>query len=509
MAERHSHVQRYGRGAADPGADRRRAALAVLLAGTFLANLDVFIVVVAIPALQRGLHTTTGEEQLVLAGYQLVYGLGLIAGGRLGDAFGCFRVFGAGMALFTAASLACGLAPSAPVLVVSRLAQGAGTALLVPQVYLAAQTLFPDEAERRTAFAATGAVMGIGAVSGQLLGGWLLAADVAGLGWRTVFLVNVPVGGAALALLPWAAGGAPVRVYASRAPGTAVRAGLDPLGTVLAAGALGLFTVPLVIGQAHGYPLRTLLCLAGSFVPAAGFLRYERALRARGGAPLLPPELLRLSGFRRGLALVALLNCGLNAFVLILGLLLQQGLGWGPLATGAGILPSAGTFALASLLAPRLLRRIPDRVLLCLAAALASAGYAGCVLSAAYGSVPWLLAALGAAGAGLGLFVTPVLAVTLRTVPQADSGAASGVVSTVQQLGAALGVCGFGAVFFARVQAGDPPTRAFAATTAVIALTAVASGVLALFVEPTAEPPRSAPDTRTPATVKAPPSHGR
>ncbi|MCK7626625.1 MFS transporter [Streptomyces sp. RS10V-4] len=461
----------------------------------------MFIVVVAIPALQHGLHTTTGEEQLVLAGYQLVYGLGLIAGGRLGDAFGCFRVFGAGMAVFTAASIGCGLAPSAPVLVASRLAQGAGTALLVPQVYLAAQTLFPDEAERRTAFAATGAVMGIGAVSGQLLGGWLLAADLAGLGWRAVFLVNVPVGGAALALLPWAAARRCHWPAFRDAPGAE---GLDPLGTVLAAGALALFTVPLVIGRAHGYPPWSLLCLAGSFLVAAGFLRYERGLRARGGAPLLPPELLRLPGFRRGLALVALLNCGLNAFVLILGLLLQQGLHWGPLATGAGILPCAGTFAVTSLLAPRLLRRLADRLALCLAAALASVGYAGCVLSASYGSVPWLLAALGVAGAGLGLFVTPVLAVTLRTVPQADSGAASGVVSTVQQLGAALGVCGFGAVFFARVQAGDPHGRAFAVTTGAIALTSVASGALALFIPPAAEPPAAAPGTPAAATTHAP-----
>ncbi|MDJ1138060.1 MFS transporter [Streptomyces iconiensis] len=468
---------------------RQWLALAVVLSGTFLANLDVFIVVVAMPALERGLHADDGQQQLILAGYQLVYGLGLIAGGRLGDHLGSFRVFGAGMVLFTAASLGCGLAPSAGFLVTARLAQGLGTALLVPQVFRMAQTLFTGRA-RRQAFAVTGAVMGIGAVSGQLLGGWLLAADTFGLGWRAVFLVNVPVGAAALAALPWAAtaqrapapggqgaGDGAGDQDSARTPRLSLRARLDLPGTALAALASGLFAAPLTAAGGKEVPWWAPFCLAASVPATVGFLRYERAVQRRGGCPLLPPGLLSRPGFGRGLALVALANCGLNAFVLTLGLLLQQGYGWSPLRTGAGMLPTAGAFACASLLAPRL--PVPQSRLLCGAAALATAGYLGCAAAAVHGEPGRLLLALGVAGAGLGLFIAPALAFALGTVPDRVSGAAAGVVSTVQQLGAALGVCVFGALFFALVHAGTGHPTAFALVTVANAVTTALGGFLA------------------------------
>lgn len=490
-------------------------AYSVLLTGTFLANLDVFIVVVAMPALRRDLGAGEGEQQLILAGYQSVYGLGLVGGGRLGDRCGAFRVFGAGMAVFTAASVGCGLAPSPGVLVAARLVQGAGTALLVPQVYAGAQTLFAGP-DRRRAFAAAGAVMGVGAVGGQLLGGWLLSADPFGLGWRSVFLVNLPVGAVALTAL--ASGGAPTRAPAPAteaavssgrpvppAPSTAHAPGTDLPGTALAALALGLLVLPLVTAnRTHGRGwtgLVPLLCLAAAPVAGLAFLRYERALQERGGQPLLPPELLRRPGFRRGLGLVALANCGLNAFILLLGLLLQQGLGWGPLATGAGILPPAAGFVAGSLLAPRL--PLPDAGLLCGAAAASSAGYAGCVVSALSGDTRWLLGALAVVGFGLGLFVTPALAVTLRAVPAHASGTASGLVSTVQQLGAAVGVCVFGTAFFALVHARYGFPVAFAAGTTAIAVATACGGLLAIGVRPdraraTAAPSRTGRPRPTP-----------
>ncbi|MCA1217147.1 MFS transporter [Streptomyces sp. 8L] len=456
---------------------RQWPALAVVLSGTLLANLDVFIVVVAMPALKQDLHLGGAAQQLVLAGYQMTYGLGLVPGGRLGDHFGTFRVFGAGMALFTAASAACGLAPFPAFLLVARLVQGLGTALMVPQVYRAAQSLFTAAARGR-AFAVTGAVMGLGALCGQLLGGRLLAADPYGLGWRAVFLVNVPVGVAALAALPWAA-------RAATAPARARphgRGRLDLPGTGLAALSLCLFLTPLMTAGYGGLRGGELAAALASVLTLAAFLRYERRLELRGGDPLLPRELLRCPGFVRGLALVALTNCGLNSFILTLGLMLQEGLGWGPMATGLGILPTAGAFAAASLLAPVL--RVARSRLLMGAAAISAAGYLGCAATAAAGRTAWLLVALGAAGAGLGLAVAPALAFTLRTVPDGISGAASGVVSTVQQLAAAVGVCLFGTFFFALVHAGAGIPAAFALVTVANVTTAALSGVLAATVPP-------------------------
>ncbi|MEV5597244.1 MFS transporter [Streptomyces sp. NPDC052496] len=466
------------------------AALVVLLCGTFLANLDVFIVVVAMPALERDLGAGGGQQQLVLAGYQLVYALGLAAGGRLGDALGCLRVFGLGMAVFTCASVVCGAAPTTAVLVAARLFQGAGTALMVPQVYRAAQTLFSGAAQRR-AYAAIGAVMGLGAIGGQLLGGWLLSADVLGLGWRAVFLVNVPVGVLALTLLPWAASGHPP---VQRGP---VRADLPGLG--LAAAALGLFTVPLVAGGTGGMLWWGPACLAASVPVACCFLRHERALDARGGSPLVPPQLLRPAGFRRGIVLIVLINCGLAAFVLMLGLLLQKGLRWSPLATGAGLVPAAVAFACGSLLAPRLARGAEVRLLF-LASLAATAGYAACAVGALGDDPRQLLAAVCAVGGALGLCVTPALSVTLRTVPEPVAGAASGVVSTAQQLGAALGVCVFGFLFFAQVRATADVVAAFAVTTTALTTTSAAAAVLARGL-PRATAPAGPPEDAAGAPV--------
>ncbi|MGG2464421.1 MFS transporter [Streptomyces sp. RGM 3693] len=470
-------------------------ALAVVLSGTFLANLDSFIVVVALPALKLGLGASEGEQELVLVGYQLAFGMGLITGGRLGDHFGFVRVFAFGMGVFTVASVGCGLAPFAGFLVAARLAQGAGTSLMVPQAFRAAQSLFSGGARRR-AFAVTGTVMGVGAVSGQLLGGWLLAADVYGLGWRAVFLVNVPMGAAAFAALPWAAaaererarrnerGSVPRNLDERVAAWPPARLQLDLPGTCLAALALGLFMTPMVIGGTAGVSWWSLALLVAP--AAAGFLRYERAVERRGGRPLLPSELLRCPGFGRGLALVALANCGLSSFILTLGLLLQEGLGWRPLATGAGMLPAAVAFALTSLLTPAW--KVSQRRLLGWAAAVSASGYLGCAAAVVFGEVRWLLVAVGVAGAGLGLLVAPALAFTLKGVPEHVAGAGAGVVATAQQCAAALGVCAFGALFFALVDTGTDIPTAFAAVTVAIAATAVLAGWLTAGI-------RSAPDS--------------
>ncbi|MBO0804406.1 MAG: MFS transporter, partial [Nocardiopsaceae bacterium] len=193
---------------------RRWAGFAVALSGTFLANVTVFIVVVALPSIGSQLGASGAQQQLILAGYELVYAIGVVPGGRLGDAFGQFRVFGAGMGLFIVASAGCALAPSATLLVGARLVQAAGTALIVPQVYSLARTLFGSR-ERARAFALAGVVMGAGAIAGQALGGLLISVDPFGMGWRVIFWLNLPVGAAALALLPAVA----VRARRAASPG--------------------------------------------------------------------------------------------------------------------------------------------------------------------------------------------------------------------------------------------------------------------------------------------------
>ncbi|MFH8348975.1 MFS transporter [Streptomyces sp. NPDC018045] len=445
---------------------RRWTALAVMLCGTLLANLDVFIVVVAVPSFSRDLGAGAGQQQMVLAGYQLVYALGLITGGRLGDRYGIFRVFAAGMAVFVLASVGCALAPTAAALVTARLVQGAGTALLVPQVYSAARTLF-GEREQRAAFAATGVVMGLGAVSGQLLGGWLIGADLFGLGWRSVFWVNVPIGLAALCALPFVA----VR-------GGRRRMGLDGAGLLLGAVALAAFSVPPAFGRDLGWPWWIWVCLVLSVPAGAAFARHERRAQRRDRAPLLPPALLT-GRFPTGLLLIALFNSGLNAFFLVLGLHLQQGLGWAPMEAGSAMLPLAGLFAVLSLLVPRL-RKVSSRHLLVRGGATAAFGYAAAAGSALSQHPGWLLCSLAVIGAGQGLFITPALTATLRTAPERFAGSASGVVSTVQQTAAAVGVCLLGLIYYGLTDSGTASAPAFALTSIAIAALSACAAALAL-----------------------------
>lgn len=443
---------------------RRWYAMSVLLSGTLLANLDVFVVVVAVPAITRDLHASPAQQLALVADYELTYGVGLLAAGRLGDRFGAIRVFAVGMALFTAASVACGLAPTASVLVTARAVQGVGTALLVPQVYGGLQALFTAE-ERRAPLAISGAVMGIGAISGQLLGGLLLAADVWGLEWRSVFLINLPIGAAALIALRWV----------PQAPSTAARSRFDVTGTVLAMVAAASVAIPLLFAPDIGWPL---WAIAVGTPPTLWLLvRHQRRLESRGREPLVPTVVATNRDFRDSIVLVTVFNSSLNAFFLIIAVYAQNSLGYSPLATGALMIPLAGTFAVVSLLITRM--GAGNEPVLLAGAVLTSIGYftaAGAV--AVWPNSAALGAALAVVGLGEALFITPMLAVALRSVPTRLAGVGAGLVSTAQQLGAAFGVCVFGALFYALRDHRTEPASTFAATTTAIALTAVLSAVL-------------------------------
>jgi EmrB/QacA subfamily drug resistance transporter len=431
---------------ASPGAAARWAALPVVLAGTFMVVLDFFIVNVAMPTMQADLRASAGAVEWVVAGYGLTFATLLITAGRLGDQVGRRRMFSIGLALFTIASAACGLAPTATALVVARLAQGVAAALLSPQVLSIIGVAYAG-ADRVRALSVYGIVLGLAAVGGQLIGGVLVQADVAGLGWRSCFLINVPIGAAALVF-------APRLVPESRAARTSR---LDLTGTALVTAALTAVVLPLVEGRQHGWPLWTWLSLAAAPALVAAFALHQRGLSRRRGAPLLDPGLFRERAFSAGLLTQLVFWCGQASFFLVLALYLQMGRGLDALQAGLVFTILAAAYLAASLEAPKLTlrlgRRLPAAGALVLAAGhgLLAASVADVGTS---GSVGLLAPALALIGAGMGLVITPLTSTVLRTLEPQRAGAAAGVLSTMQQFGNALGVAVTGAIFFGALDGG-------------------------------------------------------
>ncbi|MGY3336226.1 MFS family permease [Streptomyces filamentosus] len=437
--------------------------LFTLLLGAALPLVDFFVVNVALPSVGRDLGAGESLLELVVAGYGLAYAVLLVLGGRLGDLFGRRRLFLAGLVAFGATSLLCGTAPGAWSLVGARVAQGAAAALLLPQV-LATLHSSTTGARRARALSLYGATTGLAFVSGQVLGGLLVAADVAGLGWRAAFLVNVPV---VLLVLPLALRTVPETRAAAPAP-------LDVRGTVLLALALVSLLLPLTEGRAAHWPLWTWAALAAFPVLAAAFWRTERRTERRGGTPLVPPSLLRLVPLRRGLALVLPLSGGFGGFILVVAVALQQGLELGPVASGAALAPMALAFFAASLAGPRLVARWGTRVVPA-GALLQAAGLALLlwpVLDSWPDLSPWTLApGMTVAGLGQGLQLPVLFRVVLAEVPPDRAGVGSGVLVTTQQAALALGVATLGSLFLSLAASG-PLDEALATTLLVqLALT--------------------------------------
>ncbi|MEV5504868.1 MFS transporter [Streptomyces orinoci] len=449
-------------------------ALSIMLAGVFMAVLDTFIVLVATPAIQQDLNASDADVQLVLAGYQLAYAVALITSARLGDLWGRKRMFLTGLALFTLASVACAAAGGPGALIAARVVQGLGAAALFPQIFSMIQVLLPAS-RRARAFGVLGAVIGLAGVAGQLLGGALVSADLFGTSWRPVFWVNVPVGLLTLAL-------AAAFVPESRAPG-AQR--LDLPGAAVLSLALLLLVVPLVEGRQVGWPLWTWLSLAAAALALAGFLWVERRVEARGGAPLIRPSLLRRRSFAVGMALVLLAYFGINSFFLILSLTVQDGLGLDTMGAGLIYIPFAAAFFTASLAAGRLTRHGP-RVLRA-GALLAALGYALAIAVCVHHGpslAAWDLApSFLLIGAGNGLLVTPLINTVLSRVPPAEAGMASGVLSTGQQVGGAVGVAVVGVLYYGTLggaRHGDAGAYGHALAVALGFHLALCAGLLAL-----------------------------
>ncbi|MEU9865812.1 MFS transporter [Streptomyces sp. NPDC047971] len=429
----------------DGGTDNRPGLLlGVVLAAQFMALLDVFIVNVAAPTIRAELSASGAGLQLVIAGYTIAYAVLLITGARLGERLGHRRTYLVGLAVFTAASLACGLAAGTGQLIAFRLAQGAGAAVMIPQVLSLIQRTFTGE-RRVRALGAYSAVLATGAAAGQVVGGVLVSADLLGSGWRPVFLVNVPIGLVLLAL------GARVLPRDAR-PEPARTRPLDLPGLVLLGAAVSLLTVPLVLGQEQGRPLWFWVSLGCSAAAFAAFGVHESRLAGRGGAPLIAPRVLRAPGIGRaafGISLAMAVNAG---FLFTVTLHLQGGLGHSALRAGLTLAPAAAAFGVVGLTWRRLPARlqhllIPGGFLLTAVASVAMG-----VLLRGGGTGGWALhPALAAMGGGLALAFGPALTGALARVRPEDAADASGLLATVTQLGQLIGVAGFGTLFLARL----------------------------------------------------------
>lgn len=416
----------------------------VLFAPVFMVILDIFIVNVAAPSLHSDLKASESEVQWVLAGYLLTYAISLITAGRLGDIFGRRRLFKLGVAGFTLASAICAAAPSAGALIAGRLLQGLAGAAMWPQVLSIIQVQFAPQ-ERHRVFSIQGAIQGLASVLGQIVGGGLIALDPLGLSWRSVFLINVPVG--ALALL-----GSNRAIQESRAEQTRT---LDIPGVALASLALTLIMLPAIEGRELGWPPWMIVALACAIPAAAAFVAVERRISARGGSPLTELRLFAIGSYRVGVLASLLLYC-VPTFFLLLSLYLQEGLGLDALESGLAFTPLAVAFATGSTVGPRLGPRVREQLPQIGAASVAIGLIATSTTIAILGvsSVgPALLAPMLLIAGGMGTAVPPLVNLAVRDVPAPDAGAASGMVSTAQQIGNGLGVAIVGSVFFSALGA--------------------------------------------------------
>jgi EmrB/QacA subfamily drug resistance transporter len=416
------------------------APLAVVLCGTFMFVLDFFILNVALPDIQRSLRASAAAIEWLVSGYALTTATLLVTGGRLGDHYGRRRWFSIGLAVFVLASALCALAPDPGVLVAARVLQGGGAAVMAPNI-LAILGMTYTGRDRVRAISVYGMVMGLAAVSGQLIGGVLIDANVAGLGWRAIFWINVPIGLAALAATPRL-------VKESRAD----HAGrLDLTGALLLAAGLLAIVLPLVDGRQEGWPAWSWACLAAGPVLLVAFAGYLRQVSRRGGQPLLDPSIFAVPAFRAGLTVQVLFWCQQAASYLLLALFLQQGRGLSPLASGGVFSVLAAGYLATSFRAPGLTIRFGRRVI-ATGAVVGAVGDLLLLLAVARwgvgGPLALLFPGLFLLGAGQGLCITPLTTTVLSHADARTAGSVSGALSTAQQVGNAIGVAVSGVIFY-------------------------------------------------------------
>jgi EmrB/QacA subfamily drug resistance transporter len=417
----------------------RWIALCIILVGPFLGVIDFFIANIGVPSIRISLGASFSEIELVIAGYGLTYAVCLITGGRLGDIYGRKITFISGMAAFTLTSVLCGLAPTAGWLIFWRLVQGCAAAAMFPQALSFIHANFSG-ASKRVAFSIYGAVIGFGSIVGQLLGGFLIHANLFQLGWRPIFLINLPIG-----ILTIVA--ASFLLCESRAE---ITPKLDLIGVAILTLGLALFSYPFMEGQQQGWPVWAWICLLLSFPVLWAFWLFERRQSERNHSPLLEPRLFEDNGFVVGLIVTCIYFAGHTSMILVLSLYLQFSLGLDPMYAGFALVPFSLAFLIGSSFSGKINGYL-GRGSLHLGVIILAVGIAA--LAALVAPVPGrltpsFLLACFLYGIGRGLVTAPLFNTTLSGVPQSDSGAASGVASTMPQLANSVGIALIGSIIF-------------------------------------------------------------
>jgi EmrB/QacA subfamily drug resistance transporter len=456
----------------DPrGYQYRWMVMAVVIIADVMDLLDATIANLAGPSIRADLGGGPSTLQWVLAAYTMSFAIGLVVSARVGDLVGRRRMFIIGMAGFTLASLLCGLAPTAGLLIAARVLQGLFGAVMIPQgLAMVKQSFHPDDLQK--AFIPFGPVMGLAAVLGPILAGVLLDADLFGTGWRMIFLINVPVGLVGLALS--------IRYLPETGRNTSIR--LDVVGAVLLAGASALLIYPLVQGRELGWPLWCYLMMGAAAVVFAGFVASER----RSAHPVIEQSLFRNRGFVAGLVFLGTFFVAMNGVMLTTNLFIQVGLGFSPLHTGYAMTPLAlglaiGAATSGAALGPRFGRRVLHGGLLVIG--LGMLGLWWTIGHAAPSISGWDLApALFVAGLGSGAIFAPLFDIILADLGDHGVGSGSGLLNAVQQFAGALGVAVIGTLLFQRL----PDDGWYDATRAVIwvSIGCYAAAFLTVFLLP-------------------------
>lgn len=429
------------RAEADP---RRWVALGVLLIANFMNLMDVTIVNVALPSLRDNLNADASQIEWVIAAYVLSFALGLLPFGRLGDIVGRTHMFLAGVAAFSLASAFCGLAPSIEWLIAARVLQGLAAAMMTPQVLAIATVTFPPE-ERGQSFSLFGLSAGLAAVSGPIIGGLLIGADLGGLDWRPIFLVNVPVGILAV-VLGW--------FIIPRPPGHPDLKN-DYVGIVLFGASMVSLVYPIIEGRAYGWPAWTWSLMAAALVGMGLFVLWERYRAANDQPQLLNYSLITNRQFLLGAGVLTVFSSGIPGFFMVISLLLQAGFGFTPLESGLTNTPFSVGVLVVSLIAGRFGQSYL-RARAAASAVLLTTGmvWLHVIISGITDTIDhwWFLPPLFIAGVGLGLGFSSLFQLVLATVPSRDAGAGAGSLQAVQQVGGAVGVALIGQIFFSMLE---------------------------------------------------------
>jgi EmrB/QacA subfamily drug resistance transporter len=464
-------------------------AVAVVLVGAFMALLDTTIVNVALPTIHTSLRASPASLEWIVSGYALAYGLVLVPAGRIGDRIGHKRQFIAGLALFTLASVACGVSRTPDQIIAARVVQGFGAGVFYPAISATIQLAFTGP-QRSKAFGTLGAVIGVSTALGPVLGGLIIQAGGAADGWRWVFMVNLLIGAVALPLAAWLL----------PRPVARARRGIDPAGLGLLTAGLLLLLIPLIEGQPDGWPAWTYISLGASVPVLALLAAWEVRTDRRGGDALLKPGLLARSSFSAGAVFAIVFFAGFTSVFFTLSILWQVGLSRSALATGLIMTP----FALGSLAgaanSARLSARL-GRMVLVTGCLLVGAGLAG-TAAVLYLTAPhpggWELAGpLLAAGLGSGMVIAPNQDFVMAYVPLREAGTASGTLSAAQRIGSAIGIAVIGTVLFGTLSARPGPdglARAFTHSAQLAMLASVAFVLIALLL--VVDLPRQVPSRR-------------